>query len=91
MRFSRSLPVRGIVAFVFAILSSLLAAGQSTHAPARITRAVDPEDLVTLRGHTHPLARPEYDRGAAPDSLPMARMLLVLQRAPEQDVGARQE
>jgi hypothetical protein len=23
------------------------------------------EDMVTLRGNTHPLARPEYDQGAA--------------------------
>ena len=47
------------------------------------------EKLVTLRGNTHPLARPEYDQGAAPDSLPMERMLLVLQRSAEQEAALR--
>jgi hypothetical protein len=35
------------------------------------------------------LARPEYDRGAAPDSLPTERILLVLQRSPEQETALR--
>jgi hypothetical protein len=50
---------------------------------------VDVEKLVTLPGNTHPLARPEFDRGAAPDSLPMERILLVLQRSPEQETALR--
>ena len=40
-----------------------------------------------LKGNTHPLARPEFDRGAAPDSLPMQRMLLVLKRGPDQEAA----
>ena len=39
------------------------------------------------RGYTHPYARPQFDRGAAPDSLPMARMLLVLQRSAAQEAA----
>jgi subtilase family serine protease len=50
---------------------------------------VDLENLVTLRGNTHPLARPEFDQGAAPDSQPMERMLLVLQRSPEEESALR--
>jgi hypothetical protein len=50
---------------------------------------VDEANLVTLRGNTHPLARPEYDQGAAPDDLPMERMLLLLQRSPEQEAALR--
>jgi subtilase family serine protease len=50
---------------------------------------VDLENLVTLRGNTHPLARAEYDQGAAPDSLPMERMLLVLLRSTEQETALR--
>jgi subtilase family serine protease len=50
---------------------------------------VDLENLVTLQGNTHPLARPEFDQGAAPDSLPMERMLLVLQRSAEQETALR--
>jgi hypothetical protein len=67
-----------------------MAAAQTVNVRARITQAVDVENLVTLRRNTHPLARPEYDRGAAPDSLPMRRMLLVLQRGPEQEAALRQ-
>src|SRR5208337_2690624 len=33
--------------------------------------------------------RPEYDQGAAPDSLPTERMLLVLQRSAEQEAALR--
>ena len=70
-----------------AVLSHISAAGQVT---PRITQPVEAESLVTLPGHTHPLARPEYDHGAAPESLPMQRILLVLQRAPDQETTLRQ-
>ena len=49
----------------------------------------DASKLVALRGNVHPLARPEYDFGPAPDDLPMKRMLLVLQRSPEQEAELR--
>src|SRR6202041_3835521 len=45
--------------------------------------------LTVLNGNTHPLARPEFDQGAAPPSLPMQRMLLVLKRTPEQESALR--
>src|SRR5262245_29846632 len=41
--------------------------------------------MTVLRGNTHPMARPEFDHGLAPDSLPMDRMLLVLKRSPEKE------
>jgi hypothetical protein len=72
------------------VLSFSTATAQTNYVPARVTRAVNTEDLVTLGGNTHPLARPEYDRGAAPDSLPMSRVLLVLQRSPEQESAVLQ-
>jgi len=62
---------------------------QATSPPARLTQAVDEANLVTLYGNTHPLARAEYDQGAAPDDLPMERMLLLLQRSPEQEAALR--
>ena len=48
---------------------------------------MDDRKLTILNGNTHPLARPEFDRGAAPDSLPMERMLLVLKRSPQQQAA----
>lgn len=56
---------------------------------ALITQAVDEAQLTTLRGNTHPLARPQFDLGTAPASLPMERMLLVLKRSPEQETALR--
>ena len=53
-------------------------AGQSSLAPPLITQPIDEGKLVVLRGNTHPLARAKYDQGAAPDSLAMDRMMLVL-------------
>jgi hypothetical protein len=41
--------------------------------------------LVTLRGNTHPLAQSQFDQGAAPPDLPMARMLLILKRSDSQE------
>src|ERR1700733_11162604 len=54
-----------------------------------ITQPVDESQLATLHGNTHPLARPEFDLGAAPASLPMKRMLLVLKRSPGQETALR--
>jgi hypothetical protein len=78
------------LAFLFVLFFSLMAAGQqAANVAPRVTQPVDLEKLVTLRGNTHPLARPEFDRGVAPDSLPAERILLVLQRSPEQEKALR--
>ena len=54
-----------------------------------VTQAVDEEQLTVLKGNTHPLARPEFDLGTAPATLPMHRMLLVLKRSAEQESAVR--
>lgn len=54
-----------------------------------ITQPIDESQLTTLRGNTYYLAKPQYDLGAAPASLPMERMLLVLKRSPAQDMALR--
>jgi len=46
---------------------------------------VNESALTPLRGNTHPLAQAQYDQGAAPPDLPMARMLLVLKRSDAQE------
>jgi len=50
-----------------------------------IREAIDESNVTRLNGNRHQLARPEFDRGTAPASLPMDRMLLVLRRSPEQE------
>jgi len=62
-------------------------AAQTAAIPARITQAIDETQLVRLRGNVHPLARLEFDQGIASDATPMKRMMLVLQRSPEQQAA----
>jgi hypothetical protein len=57
---------------------------------ARITQAIDEKQLLLLRGNVHPLAQPKFDQGAVSDAQPLDRMLLLLQRAPEQEAALRQ-
>jgi subtilase family serine protease len=64
--------------------------GQTVSVPARITQAVDGTKLVTLRGNVHRLARPEFDRGAIPDAQQTNRIVMVLQRSPEQEAALLQ-
>jgi len=54
---------------------------------SRIGEAVDNTKLATLRGNVHPLARTQFDRGAAPASLPMEHMMLLLTRSPQQEAA----
>ena len=80
---------------VFILLASMLglpALGQepvpqTALARPRIVEALDETQRTTLRGNTHPLAVAKFDRGAAPATLPLERMLLVLKRSPEQDAA----
>jgi subtilase family serine protease len=53
--------------------------------PPLITQPVDESQLTILKGNTHPLARPQFELGTAPATLPMQRMLLVLKRSPQQE------
>src|SRR6266705_5556084 len=66
------------------------AAAQTTNIPARITQAVDENNLVVLKGNVHPLARAEFDQGAVADEQPLNRMLLLLQRSADQESALRQ-
>src|SRR6185437_1189871 len=48
---------------------------------------VDERKLVPLPGNVYPLARPEFDQGASPDTQMLRRMLLLLQRSPDQEAA----
>ncbi len=73
--------------------------GLAQDSASRLAGSVTPRNLITepveesqrtiLRGNVHPLARPALDRGEAPASLPMRRMILVLKRSPEQESSLR--
>ena len=64
-----------------------VSAAQTPAVAARITQAIDETQLVRLHGNVHPLARPEFDQGIVSDATPMNRILLILQRSPEQQAA----
>ena len=88
--FSRAL-ASGLSVVVFQALSP--AAFPQTRLPAprsRVVQAVDDARVTKLAGNVHPLARPEFDQGGLADSASMSRMILVLQRSPEQETALQQ-
>jgi hypothetical protein len=89
-----SLPIANVI-FSLAVWCGTATAqeqpgSQAVATPARITQAIDDSVRVTLKGNVHPLARPEFDKGPAPDAQPMKRMMLVLQRSQEQETALQQ-
>jgi len=76
---------------IIAVVTPVLAQEQLNPAVGRplITEPIDESLLTTLKGNTHPLARPQFDLGTADGSLPMKRMLLVLKRSDEQEAALR--
>src|ERR1700681_1767007 len=97
----RAIQFSQIGALAVAIISTvwtLPAPGQTNDASlsqvssrrARITQAIDEKQLVSLHGNVHPQAHAKFDQGAVSDAQPLDRMLLLLQRAPEQEAALRQ-
>ena len=66
-----------------------IASGVSSARPL-VTAPVDEATRTSLRGNTHPLVHTALDQGAAPASLPMQRMILVLKRSAEQESALRE-
>ena len=69
-----------------------LSGGAAAHAQAvlaapRIVHAIDDNDLVALKGNTHPTANARNDRGRVSADLPMTDLILVLSRSPEQQAA----
>lgn len=75
--------------FALTLCTSVMGRGLAQPADAAsrrlIKQPVNEEQITVLKGDTHPLARPQFDIGTAPATLPMQRMLLVLKRSPEQE------
>jgi len=57
---------------------------------SRVLQTVDDAHVITLSGNIHPLARAEFDEGALADATPLRRMVLLLQRSPEQESALEQ-
>ena len=76
-------------ALALAVAASLVAQTSPSVVPSRIVQAVDDGARVPLRGYIHPLASKANDRGAAPDSMQLQRLHLVLQRSSGQEATLR--
>ena len=79
--------VAAVIAMAAFVQTTVAQEAQMVAPRPLITQAVDDTQLARLTGNTHPLARPEFDLGTAPATLPMERMLLVLKRGPEQEAA----
>jgi hypothetical protein len=74
--------------------AALVAQAASQAAPSlitnRLTQPIDENSRVTIKGTVHPLARAANDRGAAPDSMPLDRLQLILRRSDAQESALKQ-
>jgi len=83
--FSRCLVVLALGAAPAVFVHAQQSTRATTATRPLITQALNEARLTTLKGNTHPMARPEFDLGTASANLPMERMLLVLKRSPDQE------
>jgi trimeric autotransporter adhesin len=74
-------------AIALAVAAPLSAQTSSSLVPSRIVQPVDDSARVALHGYIHPLASAANDRGAAPDSMPLERLHLVLTRSSAQEAA----
>jgi Pro-kumamolisin, activation domain/Bacterial Ig-like domain (group 3) len=81
----RLLPFGCACALVCLFSVSPVAGQVPSPVPDRVAGTPDSGVTVLLRGNVHPLARPEFSRGPAADSLAMDRVLLLLRRSEAQE------
>ena len=82
----RSRTCAGILVLAGASLWVDAASAQQPAGPqARVVAAVRNDQLLTLRGNVHPMARPANDRGVLPDQRPVTKMRILLQRSAAQE------
>src|SRR5882757_262508 len=78
------------VALLLATSAPASAQSQPPAPRSRILQAVDDARVTTLSGNTHPLASPEFDQGTLADATPLSRIVLILQRSPNQESALQQ-
>jgi hypothetical protein len=87
MRPTHTVTTRLITLFAFISIAALSTPAQTNQARSLVTSPVNEGQMLVLHGNTHPLARAEFDQGAAPANLPMENIQLVLKRTPEQEAA----
>ena len=69
------------------LLAGSAVLGQTATQTARVASAIRNDQLVTLRGNIHPMARPANDRGTLALLQPITRIHLLLQRSAAQEAA----
>ena len=77
-------PAQSLSVFFLVLFAAGMVMAQTVPPGPRIREAIDDSRLVTLRGNTHPGARPEFDRGPVTPGFFLERMQLVLIRSSQQ-------
>jgi Pro-kumamolisin, activation domain/Bacterial Ig-like domain (group 3) len=90
MRISRRLCWTALSVVLVSVVGVPRALGQKAAVASRVVKEVDDRVVTTLKGNVHPLTRVHTDIGAVPDSQPMQRMLLLLQRSTMQELALQQ-
>jgi subtilase family serine protease len=72
---------------ILSFLTGTSAIAQRVPSTARIVEKVDDNQLVTLRGNTHPAANALSDQGRVSSRLRMSDLVLVLKRSPERQAA----
>src|SRR5258708_21644204 len=86
------LSVAGVIAggIAASLCCGVATLGQSASPQARMVEAVQSDQVVTLRGNVHPMARPANDRGVLPDQQPITKIHVLLQRSAAQETALQQ-
>ncbi|MGH9586900.1 MAG: protease pro-enzyme activation domain-containing protein, partial [Acidobacteriaceae bacterium] len=86
-----ALPLLAFASAFSLIAPALLhAQARSSLVTNRLTQPIDANSRVTLKGTVHPLANALNDRGAAPASMPLDRIQIVLKRSTAQESALKQ-
>ena len=74
-----TIPVSVAKRFLWLAVAGAMAAAPAQAAQSRIQQSIDNSRTTVLRGNVHPLARPEYDQGAADPAMVLPRIVLNFQ------------
>src|SRR5271165_2213034 len=91
LKILRSISPIAFAAAAFTLIAPAPLVAQATSfATPRLTQPIDDNARITLKGTVNPLARAANDRGAAPDSMPLDRIQVVLKRSDAQESALKQ-
>src|SRR5271170_8028410 len=91
LKILRSISPIAFAAAAFTLIAPAPLVAQATSfVTPHLTQPIDDNARITIKGTVHPLARAANDRGAAPDSMPLDRIQVVLKRSDAQESALKQ-